>query len=467
VHFGTDGWRGVIADDFTVANVRLVARAIASYVLEHEDSSRPLVLGYDTRFGSERFARVAAEELARAGLRVLLSADHCSTPAVSYAVWHFQAAGGVVITASHNPWQWNGVKFKARYGGSASPKIVARIEEALQREPPQRAGGEVSEADFRAPYLERLAQQVDLAKIAAAGFRFAVDPMFGAGRGYLPALFDKPGIACQEIHAHRDPLFGGLNPEPIEPHIEELRRAVRGGGFAAGFALDGDADRLGAVDAGGAFVDSHRIFSILLEYLVDVRGWRGEVAKTFSTTKMVDRIARRHGLLLHETPIGFKYICDLMLERDILIGGEESGGIGIKGHLPERDAVLNSLLLAEVMAHHRRTLGDLVADLHARYGPLHYNRVDLHLPVGQKERAMDLLTRQRPARIAGFPVSHVEDLDGIKFLLEPNAWVLVRASGTEPLLRTYAEAPSPEAVEAILDEIREIVRQGAVPPPAA
>jgi len=460
VKFGTDGWRGVIGDDFIVENLRLVARATAAYVLENEEHGRGLVVGYDMRFGSERFARVAAEELARAGLRVWLASDHTPTPAVSYAVRHYRAAGGVVITASHNPWQWNGFKFKARYGGSASPRIIQQIEQALHRDVPERAGGEVIEADFRAPYLERLASLADLGKIAGSGFQFAVDPMFGSGRGYLPALFDRHGIPHREIHSQHDPLFGGLHPEPIEPHIAELRRVVLEGGFAAGFALDGDADRLGAIDRGGMFVDSHRIFAILLEYLVEQRGWRGEVAKTFSTTKMVDRIAARHGLRVHETPIGFKYICDLMLERDILIGGEESGGIGIRGHLPERDGILNSLLLAEVMAHHRSTLAELVAGLHSRYGPQHYNRVDLYLPIGQKERAVNLLTREQPSRIAGFPVAGVEALDGIKFMLEPSAWVLIRASGTEPLLRTYAEAPSPEAVEAILAEVGRIVRGG-------
>ncbi len=458
VKFGTDGWRGVIADDFTMENLRRVARAAAVYVLEHEDSSRGVVAGYDTRFASERFARAAAEELARAGLRVWLASEACSTPAVSYAVRHYNAAGGVVITASHNPWQWSGFKFKARYGGSASPSIIEKIEQALQREAPEKPGGEVIEADFRGPYLERLAALADLPKIAAAGFQLAVDPMFGAGRGYLPALFEAHGIRYREIHSRRDPLFGGLQPEPIEPHIAELRRTVIEGGYAAGFALDGDADRVGAVDPSGMFVDSHRIFAILLEYLVEQRGQRGEVAKTFSTTKMVDRIAARHGLLVHETPIGFKYICDHMLQRDILIGGEESGGIGVRGHLPERDGVLNSLLLAEVMAHHRSTLGELVARLHSRYGPQYYNRADLHLPIGQKERAVDLFTRERPEQIAGFRVAGIETLDGIKFLLEPNAWVLIRASGTEPLLRTYAEAPSSEAVEAILAEVGRIVR---------
>jgi len=460
IKFGTDGWRGVIADDFTVERVRLAARAVAAYVQTLEQPERGVVVGFDTRFGSERFAQAAAGELARAGLKVRLAATHTPTPVVSFAVRHFQAAAGVAITASHNPWQWSGFKIKAHYGGSASPAIVAGIEEMLETRaagPIERPGGEVRETDFRAPYLDHVARLVDLPKIARAGFRFAVDPMYGAGAGYLPALFAAHGIACEEIHAEHNPLFPGLNPEPIDPHVEGLRRRVVDGAFHAGFALDGDADRVGAIDRSGEFVDSHRIFSILLEYLL-ARGQTGEVAKTFSTSKMIDRIAAARGLRLHETPIGFKHICDLMLARDILIGGEESGGIGVKGHLPERDGVVNSLLLAEAMAGSGRTLGELVAGLHERYGPQDYDRVDLHLPPGQKERALEKLSGAPPREVAGFRVAGTETLDGLKFLLEPSAWVLVRGSGTEPLLRLYAEAPAREPVRAILAHVEDLVR---------
>ena len=457
IKFGTDGWRGVIADDFTTGNVRRVARAVAAYIQRYEQPERGVAIGYDLRFGSERFAQAAAEELARAGLRVWLAADHTPTPVVSYAVRHWQTAGAVMITASHNPWQWNGVKFKASYGGSASPEIVRKIEAAIDVPVPQQPGGDIRHADFRAPYLEHVARLANLKKIASAGLRLAVDPMYGTSRGYLPALFEQHGIPNREVHGVRNPLFPGLNPEPIEPHVEGLRRAVLESGCDAGFALDGDADRVGAIDRTGEMVDSHRIFGLLLEYLLEQRGLRGEVAKTFSTTKMVDRIAARHGLVLHETPIGFKHICDLMLERDILIGGEESGGIGVKGHLPERDGILVSLLLAELMADRGKTLGELVDELHRRYGPQVYNRLDLHLSPGQKERAVAALAKA-PANIAGFSVTGVETLDGIKFLLEPDAWVLVRVSGTEPLLRLYAEAPSADAVAAILSQMEELVR---------
>lgn len=453
IRFGTDGWRGLIADDFTFENVRLVARALACYVQKHENPAAGVVVGHDTRFGGERFAAAAAEELARAGIPTLVAGAPTPTPVVSYAVRHFRAAGGVMITASHNPWQWNGVKFKAAYGGSASPAIVKKIEaEVGQAFTPVQTPAKTCETDLRTPYLEHLRGLVNLEAIARSGRRFVVDPLYGAGIGYVTAL-----LKAEEIHAHRDPLFPGLNPEPIEPHISELRRTVLEGRYDAGFALDGDADRLGAVDSTGAFVDSHRIFSILLEHRAR-RGERGEVAKTFSTTKMVDRIAARYGMLCHETPIGFKYICDLMLERDILIGGEESGGIGVRGHLPERDGILNCLLLAEVMAERNLTLGELVAELHAQYGPQYYDRRDLHLAEGQKERAIESFTGRPPARIAGLAVTATENKDGIKFLSGDTAWVLLRASGTEPLLRIYSEAPSPELVKALLDEVENLVR---------
>ncbi len=443
IEFGTDGWRARIAENFTFENVRLVARALACYVQQHEDPSKGLAVGYDNRFGGEHFARAAAEEVARAGIPALLSPAPAPTPAVSYAVKHFQTAGAVIITASHNPWQWSGVKFKAVYGGSASPAIVKKIEGLLGRPPAAASPAEILAADFRAPYLAHLAKLVNLEAIGRSGRRFVVDPMYGAGVGYIPAL-----LKSTEIHAHRNPLFPDLNPEPIEPHVSDLRTAVRDGNYDAGFALDGDADRLGAMDRTGDFVDSHRIFSILLEHRAR-RGERGEVAKTFSTTKMVDRIAARYGLPCHETPIGFKYICDLMLERDILVGGEESGGIGVRGHLPERDGILNSLLLAEVMSERNLTLGELVAELHKEYGSQSYDRRDLHV---EQERKQHFLKIQ-PSRIAGLPVTAREDKDGIKFILGDKAWVLLRASGTEPLLRIYCEAPSPDQVQSILNEV--------------
>jgi len=473
IKFGTDGWRGVIGDDFTLANVRRVATAIAEYVKLESEPARGLVVGYDTRFLSAESAQAAAEVVAGSGIPVTMADRPTPTPAISYAVVSRQAAGAIVITASHNPYRWNGIKFKAPYGGSAAPAIIGRIEKHLQR---LKAGAglqvcdfsiskaglqagtfRIEAADLVTPYLERLKNMIHLGSIRASGRQFVLDPMYGAARGCIARLFSEAGITFREIHAEHNPLFPGLNPEPIEPHVSDLRSAVLEGHFDAGFATDGDADRLGAIDRDGTFIDSHKIFSILLRHLVEDRGQRGEVVKTFSTTRMIDKLARKYNLPLHITPIGFKYICELMLERDVLIGGEESGGIGIKGHLPERDGVLNSLLLAEVMAEKKRTVGELVQELGEEFGPHCYDRVDLEIERPAIERLMCEV--KRLPSCAGRKITSVDDLDGFKMLFGDSAWLLVRASGTENVLRLYAEAPSRQEVKALLDAIVGLARK--------
>jgi phosphomannomutase len=462
IKFGTDGWRGVIAEDFTFANVRRVAAAVAQYICEEGEPDRGLIVGYDMRFLSAGFARETAEVLAAAGIPVWLSDAGTPTPAVSYAVVTRKAAGAVMITASHNPYRWNGIKFKAHYGGSADPAIITRIEHHLHRldragAPPLAATpAEVERVDLITPYLERLKQLVKLDKIRASGQKFVIDPMYGAGSGCIARLFKEAGISFREIHAEHNPLFPGLNPEPIEPHVEGLRRAVTEGKFDAGFATDGDADRIGAIDRTGDFIDSHKIFSILLKHLTEDLGLRGDVVKTFSTTQMIDKLALKHRLRLHLTPIGFKYICELMLTHDILIGGEESGGIGIKGHLPERDGILNSLLLAQVMAEKKETLGELVEDLSREFGPHFYGRVDLEVELARAQALVKQVAAGKFTEVAGLKVTSVQDLDGAKMLFGDSAWLLVRASGTENLLRLYSEAPSRELVKSLLEEMTSI-----------
>ena len=460
IQFGTDGWRGVIGDDFTFANVRRAAAAVAAYVRAKKMAERGLVVGYDTRFLSSEFARAAAEVIAAAGIPVVLADQPTPTPAVSFAVVERQAAGAVVITASHNPARWNGFKFKAPYGGSASPAITREIEKRLGRvarsagNPSAGGRGGIETADLRRPYLDRLKTMVRLDRVRASGRRFVADPMYGAARGCLAALFEEAGIPYREIHSELNPLFPGLNPEPIEPHVAELRAAVVSGGYDAGLATDGDADRVGAIDRTGEFIDSHKIFSILLRHLAGDLGMRGEVVKTFSTTQMVDKLAKKYGLPLHIMPIGFKYVTALMLERDILIGGEESGGIGIKGHLPERDGVLNALLLAQVMAERGKTLGEMVEELSREFGPHCYERVDLQMENALAARAVARAKRlSRSGGIAGLRVTRIETLDGVKLFFGDSAWLLVRASGTEDLLRLYAEAPSREQVKGLLEEM--------------
>ena len=465
IKFGTDGWRGVIAQDFTFANVRRVAEAIAQYLREERDPAKGLVVGYDTRFLSAEFAQHTSEIVAASGIPVFLADRATPTPAVSYAVVARQTDGAILLTASHNPYRWNGLKFKASYGGSAPPSILRRIELHLHRldrsggHPPKRRGASVQTVDLISPYLERLKSLVHLDRIRSSGRRFVIDPMYGAGRGCLARLFEEGEIPYREIHGEHNPLFPGLNPEPIEPHVEQLREAVLEGGYDAGLATDGDADRLGAIDRTGAFIDSHKIFSILLKHLAEDLKLRGEVVKTCSSTEMVTKVARKYGFPLHVTPIGFKYIGELMLTRDVLIGGEESGGIGIHGHLPERDGILNSLLLAEVMADRGRTLGELVDELSQEFGPHFYGRVDLEIEKDVAQRIVRLVSQHAIKRIAGLKVNSIDDMDGAKMLFSNSAWLLVRASGTENLLRLYAEASSPEKVKALLSEIEAFARK--------
>ncbi len=462
--FGTDGWRGVIADDFTFENVRKVAYAVARYIVRAEKPDRGVIVGFDNRFASERFAQAAAQTIATTGVPVWLSDSPCPSPAVSLLVRQRKAAGGVMITASHNPYRWNGIKFKASYGSSPLPSIVAQIEEELATVlsggipplPPR--PGQIHSLDILGPYLDTIEKLVDWEKMRAAGLRFVVDPMHGAARGLLSSLMRRQGLACDEIRGTRDPLFGGVNPEPIEPHVAALREAILAGGYDAGFAADGDGDRIGAMHSDGTFVTPHQIFSILFWHLAGTREIAGDLAKTFSTTKLLDKIASHYGRRVHEVPIGFKYICEVMLEGNILLGGEESGGIGTKLYLPERDATVSALLLAEVMAWHRKSLGELVALLHAKFGEHHYGRVDLELRPGQKERALEYFSDSSLARIGEWPIVRREDLDGIKVYIGELGWVMVRASGTEHMLRVYSETTRPETTKRLLNEVSALVQ---------
>lgn len=468
IRFGTDGWRGVIADDFTFDNVRKVAGAIASYVLTHEDPKRGVIIGYDTRFASQNAARIASQVIAGAGIPVKLANDYTPTPAISYAVKNLGAAGGVVVTSSHNPWNWNGVKFKAKFGGSATPAIMKVIEDQVRAGAmPNGRQAPVEAVDLKPAYVEAICKFADLDLISKAKFKFVVDAMHGSGRGVLGKIFSEHGIEHIAIRQDLNPLFPGINPEPIEPHVAKLQETVVKEKCHAGLATDGDADRIGAVAEDGSFVDSHKIFSILLQWLLTRKKWSGEVVRAFNTTKMLDRIAARHGRKLNECSIGFKHIADLMMEREILIGGEESGGIGYSRFLPERDGVLNCLLLANVMAEERKPLGRLVADLQREYGEHHYGRRDMHIPEDVKQSAIQRARADGTTSLGKYKVIKKEGLDGIKFFLDAptngkgaEPWILFRASGTEPLLRLYAEAASPELTREILASGEAFVNSG-------
>jgi phosphomannomutase len=466
IKFGTDGWRGLIADDFTFDNVRRVAGAIASYVLRYEDAQRGVIIGYDTRFASQRAAQAVAEVIAIAGIPTKLSNDYTPTPAVSYAVKQQNAAGGVMVTSSHNPWNWNGVKFKGKFGGSATPAIMKKVEEELRAGAmPKGKKAAISEIDVKQAYVAAACKFADVDLVAKTRFKFAVDAMYGSGRGVVSGVFRRCGIQHLAIRQELNPLFPGISPEPIEPHTHELQQTVVREKCDAGLATDGDADRIGAVAEDGSFVDSHKIFSILLRWLLERKKWPGEVVRAFNTTRMVDRIAAKHGRRLHETPIGFKHIADLMMQRDILIGGEESGGIGYSRYLPERDGILNSLLIANVMAEESKPLGQLVADLQSEFGPHYYGRRDLHIPERVKQAAIQRAAAENTTKLGRYRVIKKESLDGVKFFLDAptdgkgaEAWVLFRTSGTEPLLRLYTEAASTVLVNEILSVGEEFVR---------
>jgi len=465
IRFGTDGWRGIIADDFTFDNVKKVAHAIARYVVRCEDARNGIIIGYDRRFASDRGAEVIAEVVSATGTPVWLADKPCPTPAISLLVRQRGAAGGIVVTASHNPYRWNGIKYKAKYGSSPLPSIVAQIETELERLlregvrplPPRKEL--IQPVDPRAPYLDTIEKLVDWQRLREAKFRFLVDPMHGASAGLLRELFTRNGVACDEIRGTRDPLFGGAHPEPIEPHIEPLRRAIRAGQYDAGFCADGDGDRIGAIDHDGVFITPHQIFALLFWHLAGTRQLPGDVAKTFSVTKLIDKLAAKFGRKLHEVPIGFKHVCELMLEQNILIGGEESGGIGTSLYLPERDATVSALLLAELMAWHRMSLTELVGTLHAEFGEHHYGRVDLELGPGQKEKAIAHFANGHVKRLLDWPIVRREDMDGIKCYLDEIGWMMVRASGTERLLRVYSETSRPEATKRVLEEVAAIVHR--------
>ncbi len=458
IKFGTDGWRGVIARDFTFDNIAIVAQATMDYLSREGLADKGVVIGYDRRFLSREFAERVAEIAAGNGIRVLLTADYTPTPAVSWAVHARGAGGGIMITASHNPPVYNGFKVKESYGGSARPSTTKVIEEqvaancAARREILSTPYGEAVESglvelfDANAEYYDQLRRYVDIDLIRRAGIPFVVDPMYGAGSGAIPRLL--PGST--EIHGDCNPSFGGQPPEPTEEHLQELSTTVRGGGYRVGLALDGDADRIGAVDENGDFFSSHMIYTVILRHLYENKGLRGGVVKTVSTTRMIDLLAAKYGIELFETPIGFKHICELMLEHDILMGGEESGGLGVKGHIPERDGILMGLLLLEAMATSGKGLRQLLDETMDEIGHFFYRRLDLQIEQAAKEKLIADLSAGGPPEIAGRTVTGTNFSDGFKFFFSDGAWLLIRPSGTEPVLRVYSEAGSPADVETLL-----------------
>ncbi|HWI40698.1 MAG TPA: phosphoglucomutase/phosphomannomutase family protein [Verrucomicrobiae bacterium] len=449
IRFGTDGWRAVIAADFTFENVARVTRGVVEWLKEQGGVQGGLVVGYDRRFLSREFAECAAETAAGSGVDAFLFDRPAPTPVVSWQVRERRAAAGIMITASHNPPQYNGLKVKESFGGPARPHSTRRIEELVAAgagKALSASRGRVTRFDPRPSYLAQLSSLVDLEGIRRSGVRVACDPMHGAAAGWLGELL--PGMT--EIHGEENPGFGGQPPEPTAESLRELGELVRVGGFSAGLAFDGDADRIGAVDGDGEFFSPHAIFAVALRHLHEERGLRGGVVKSVSSSVMIDLLCERYGLPLHETPIGFKHLGELMLRHDILIGGEESGGLGVKGHLPERDGILMGLILLEAMARSGKGLGELLAECRRHTGEFFYRRIDLPADAGTAERLRASLAPGRVLEVAGKRVLGGNFLDGFKYLLEDRSWLLIRPSGTEPLLRLYAEGCSMAEVEELL-----------------
>ena len=459
ISFGTDGWRGVIADDFTEANAALVVQAAAEVWAEAGGAAareRPLVVGYDTRFNSARVATQAAEILAANGWRVLLADRPVPTPLVSFSVVTVGAAGGLVVTASHNPARFNGIKLKGPFGGSASPEFTARVERALGQTAPRDADAparaRIEVRNLVPPYLERIGSRVEPGLRPERPLKIVADAMHGATGELFRALVPPAWGEVEPLRADPDPLFGGVHPEPIPPHVDALAEAVRRSGADLGLAMDGDGDRLGVVAPDGRYVTPHAVLALLTRHLVQARGGRGEVVKGFAVGVQIDRVCARLGLTLHVTPIGFKHIATLMQSRDILIGGEESGGIGFRDHLPERDGLLSGLLVVETVVASRGTLDDLLRSLEAEAGAAAYRRRDYTLHPDLGRRLVTRLDAEPPDRIGARRVVRVEALDGRKYWVdgeEGGAWVLVRPSGTEPILRVYVEASRAEEVDAL------------------
>ncbi len=472
IHFGTDGWRAVISDTFTFHNLRLLSQAIADAMAAEDwhlgdgtspENPRLMVVGFDTRFLSDRYAADVARVLAGNGFTVRLTQADAPTPAVSYAVKHFGAAGGVMITASHNAPRYNGLKLKAAYGGSALPEQCGRVEMYLNLNEERVRGPNLMDYDQAvarglikrfnptAPYHEHLRTLVDLDVIAGNPQYVVVDSMYGSGRGQIKSILQGTGCEVYEIRGEMNPGFGGVHPEPIASNLGALAGAIAAGHGQIGLATDGDADRIGAMDGRGQFVDPHKILALLLKYLVELKGLKGKVVKTVSTTRMLDRLAAKYGLECIETPVGFNHIADLMLAEDVLIGGEESGGISVRGHIPEGDGVLLGLMLLEMVCAYNAPLHELVTALLKEVGPAEYARLDLRLarPVVKSEM-VHRLAEGAPQAIGGLRVERVLSQDGVKYVMSDDSWLLIRPSGTEPVLRVYVEARDHSMLEALM-----------------
>jgi len=471
IKFGTDGWRGIIAEDFTFDNVRICAQGVADYVKQGGLSQKGLVIGYDTRFASEDFAAAAAEVVAGNNIKVHLCLKPTPTPVVSYTVPALKAAGAIIITASHNPGSWNGFKYKSEEGASAPNEITSQIEKnihqltvgsyqlSVKRLALDKAlrKGLVDYLDPSPPYFRHLNELIEIKELSKQRLKVIVDSMYGAGSGYFETLLQDGSIELTEINAERNPLFPKIQPEPIAKNLTKLSQLVKEQKANVGLATDGDADRIGIIDEKGNFLNQHQVFALLCLYLLEVRGERGAMVKTLTSTEMISKLGKIFDVPVYETPVGFKYVAPLMIQKKAIIGGEESGGYGFRGHIPERDGMLAGLYFLDFMVKTGRTPSQLLDYLYSKVGPHYYERIDSHLTKSKRQATIDRLASGSIDTIAGGKVTRVDTTDGFRFFLADESWLLIRLSGTEPLIRLYAEGESLEKVRNLLNEGKKII----------
>jgi len=461
IKFGTDGWRAVISEEFTFANVKEVAQAMAEYVLSQKhilpDRDFKVVVGYDTRFLSDKYAELTACVMAANGIPVILADRACPTPSVSYAIKDRNLIGGVMITASHNPARYNGMKYKAYYAGSAAQEITQKMEALLGKTGAHykslvllKSEGLISIEDIVPRHLAFIKKYVNLNRIRKAHLKVLVDAMYGAGNSYMVDLLKGANCKVDIIHSEKNPGFGGINPEPIMPHLKELAEKVKKGKYDIGLATDGDADRLGVALPNGKIMTGHKVMTVLLLHLVEDLKMRGDVVQTICGSTLIDKICEKYLLRRRETPVGFKYICAVMQKSDVLVGGEETGGVAFKNYIPERDGILSGLLILEMMVMRKKGILNILKAIDKEYGTYEYRRLDTKYPDEKKQKLMDMLTKNPPKTVLGKPVVETKDYDGHKFINEDGSWLMLRLSGTEPILRIYAEGPSEKKALEIL-----------------
>lgn len=453
IKFGTDGWRGIIAQDFSFCNVMRVSQAIADYL----GKGKEIAVGYDTRFMSREYALLISKVLCGSGIKIRISQTTAPTPMLSFYIKQKELDGGIMVTASHNPWMYNGIKFKEPAGCSGLPKTMHKIEELLDANVPRYDDKNISETNMAHGYLSALKKYIITKYMKRRTLRIVVDSMYGAGGYYLEKILKGYGHMVVTIHGEPNPIFPGINPEPIEKNMRELSSVVKKSGADIGIATDGDADRAGIVDDRGNVLTPHYVLSLLLLHLLDSRKWSGAVVKTISSTMLINRISEKYSIPIKETPVGFKHIADLMLKEDILIGGEESGGNGFKNHIPERDGLLTGLLLVEMIGKRGRKLSRIVADMEKEFGVFKYDRIDLHVSRDKINNLLNRLKSNPPDNIDGKGIKEIKSFDGTKFIFNDGTWLLIRASGTEPVLRIYAEAPTKTEVARLIKKAKEMI----------